>query len=81
MCRFVKRSMSPKLPLNPKKILRVLQSVGFVTKRTTGSHVVLYREADRRIVVVPFHTRDLPKGTAKSILNSAGLSLDDYYAI
>lgn len=73
--------MSPRLPLNPKKILSALLSVGFIIKRTAGSHTILYRAVDKKMVVIPMHAKDLPKGTAKSILNSAGLSLEEYLSL
>jgi predicted RNA binding protein YcfA (HicA-like mRNA interferase family) len=44
---------------------------------STGSHR-FFRHPDRtRIVTVPFHRRDLKRGTLKSILEQAGLSTDE----
>ena len=68
----------PKLPvLTPQKLLKALAEAGFEVDHTTGSHYILYRSKDKKRVVVPFHTKDLPKGTVYSILKSAGLSKED----
>jgi hypothetical protein len=38
----------------------------------------LYRHAEtRRMVVVPFHKKDLPKGTLLEILRQAGFSREE----
>ena len=68
----------PKLPvLTSKILLKVLKKNGFEIDHTTGSHYVLYRTEDKRRVIVPFHCKDLPKGTIYSILKSANLSVED----
>jgi len=68
----------PRLPsLTPRKILAALAKAGFKIDHVTGSHYILFNEANDRRTVVPFHTKDLPKGTLRSILKSAGLSGDD----
>lgn len=68
----------PKLPiLTSKKLLRILLKNGFVIDHTTGSHYILYCKHRDKRVTLPFHTRDLPKGTIYSILKSAGLSKED----
>jgi len=57
----------------PKKLLKILYREGFVDDRQTGSHLILYHARSKRRVVVPMHNRDLPIGTLKSILHSAGI--------
>ena len=68
----------PKLPtLTSKKVIKVLESKGFLLDRTKGSHqIYLHPETNRR-VVVPFHRKDLPKGTLLEILKQAGISKED----
>lgn len=67
----------PKLPsITPRKILAVLIKEGFEVDHVTGSHYILLNESNGRRAVVPFHTKDLPKGTLHSIFKSAGLSAD-----
>lgn len=68
----------PKLPsLTSKDIIRVLEKEGFVLDRIKGSHHIYYHPETRRRVVVPFHTKDLPKGTLLEILRQAGISKED----
>jgi predicted RNA binding protein YcfA (HicA-like mRNA interferase family) len=67
----------PRLPsLTPRRLLRMLIARGFVEDHRTGSHVVLWSPATNRRVVVPMHSRDVPKGTLHAILKQAGTSLD-----
>ena len=64
----------PKLPvLTPKKLLKILEKAGFEIDHTTGSHYILYRAKDNARVTIPFHRKDLPKGTTYAIMKSAGL--------
>ena len=46
--------MSPALSDVPRKVLRALESIGFVHRRTSGSHAVL-RHPDGRVAIVPQH--------------------------
>lgn len=65
----------PKLPnLTPKKVLTILEDYGFVIDHITGSHYILYNSNNQKRVTLPFHSRNLPKGTLLSIIKSAGLS-------
>lgn len=64
----------PKTPrLTSKQAIVVLKENGFELDHVSGSHYVFYRDADKKRVVAPFHTKDLPIGTLKSILRSAGI--------
>jgi predicted RNA binding protein YcfA (HicA-like mRNA interferase family) len=68
----------PKLPsLTPQKIIRILEKKGFTLDRTKGSHHIYYHPKTKRRVVVPFHRRDLPKGTLLEILRQAGISKEE----
>ena len=67
----------PKLPsLNSKKIIRILEQNGFILDGVKGSHHIFYHPETKRRVVVPFHKKDLPKGTLLEILKQAGISKD-----
>ena len=67
-----------KLPvLTPQKIIRILEKKGFVLDRIKGSHQIYYHHDLKRRVVVPFHKRDLPKGTLLEILKQAGMSREE----
>ena len=62
----------------PQKIIRVLKRMGFVLKRTRGSHYIFQHPTTKRRIIVPLHTKDLPKGTLHSIVKSAGISKEDF---
>lgn len=67
----------PKLPiLKPKQLLKILQKAGFKINHTTGSHYIFYHSDGRR-VTLPYHTKDLPKGTVHAILKAAGIGIDE----
>lgn len=64
--------------LTPKKLISFLKKQGFVEDHISGSHVVFYHPIGKKRAVVPFHRKDLPKGTLFSILKEAGFSKKDY---
>lgn len=64
-------------PLTPQKVIKLLESRGFVLDRSKGSHQIFIHPKTRKRVVVPFHHKDLPVGTLLEILRQAGISKDD----
>jgi predicted RNA binding protein YcfA (HicA-like mRNA interferase family) len=69
--------VSPALSDLPvRKVIRVLESVGFSHVRTRGSHAV-YRDEDGRVVIVPQHGV-VKRGTLASILRQAGLTPPEF---
>jgi len=68
----------PKLPsLTPKKVVKILEKDGFRLDHSSGSHMVFFHPEKRRRVVVPFHRRDIPRGTLMSILKQAGIEKEE----
>ncbi len=68
----------PKTPsLTPQKVIKLLESRGFVLDRSKGSHQIFIHPETRKRVVVPFHRKDLPIGTLLEILRQAGVSKDE----
>jgi predicted RNA binding protein YcfA (HicA-like mRNA interferase family) len=68
----------PKLPvLTPKKLIKKLNKLGFEKDHTTGSHYIMLNSQTGRRAVVPFHLRDIPKGTLNSLLKEAGIARDE----
>lgn len=68
-----------KLPVvSGRDVIKVLAKIGFEIVGRKGSHVRLKRKRDREvlIVIVPMH-RELAKGTLRSILRQANLTVDD----
>lgn len=68
----------PKLPvLTSKKLIQILKSQGFIEHHQTGSHKIFYHQHQELRVTVPYHFRDLPKGTIISILKQAKIDRAD----
>ena len=69
----------PKIPsLTAKKVIRILEKEGFVLDHSSGSHLIYYHPEKRKRVTVPFHRRDIPKGTLLSILKQAGIDIKEW---
>lgn len=66
--------------LTARDIIRVLQSAGFVIRRTKGSHCrLVHRDDARRATTVPVHgSATIPKPLVLRILKQAGLSADEF---
>jgi predicted RNA binding protein YcfA (HicA-like mRNA interferase family) len=62
--------------LSGRALVHALEKIGFVVKRQRGSHIILRRDNPSARVVIPDH-KDLRVGTLRTILNSAGLTVDE----
>ena len=58
--------------MKSRELVKLLEQKGFLFIRQSGSHAV-YKNKNGVMVVVPIHTRDIPKGTLSGILKDAGL--------
>jgi len=68
----------PKLAaLSPKDIIDLLKKKGFILDRIKGSHHLYFNPTTGKRVVVPYHKKDLPKGTLLEILRQAGISKEE----
>lgn len=72
--------MSQRLPgLKPREVIRALQRAGFVVHHTSGSHYILKNpQAPGIRVTVAYHGKDLKRKTLLSIIEQAGLTVDDF---
>jgi len=61
------------MPLRPKDMERIIFADGWILKAQTGSHRQYIHPSKSGKVTIPFHAKDLPKGTELSILKQAGL--------
>ncbi len=63
-----------------RDLLHFLQGRGYRKVRQAGSHIVL-EHPERRMLVVPVHRGDLPKGKGLflRILKDAGFSLEEFH--
>ena len=60
-----------------RECIRALSKKGFYFKRQHGSHIILRRDNPFAQVVVPDHN-ELDRGTLRSIIRNAGLSVDEF---
>ena len=72
--------MSDKLPrVDCQELIRALEKAGFERKRQKGSHLHLWRAADKKRVTVPVHKgKTVPTGTLRSILRDADISIEAF---
>ena len=72
--------MSERLPtLKPSKVIGALKRAGFFVDHVRGSHY--YFKHDERpgmLVVVPYHRKDLKRGTLRSIIDQSGLTRNKF---
>jgi predicted RNA binding protein YcfA (HicA-like mRNA interferase family) len=61
-----------------KKLLKFLHRQGYREKRQTGSHLIL-KHPTRRMLVLPFHRGDIPRGLFLQILKDAGFTEKDFF--
>lgn len=67
-----------KLPgISGAECVKALTKKGFYFKRQEGSHIILRRDDPFAQVVVPNH-KELDKGTLRSIIRMANLSVDEF---
>ena len=67
----------PKLPaLKPKGVIRALEEAGFSFVRQKGSHRIYVKGSLG--VTIPFHNKDLKKGTLRHIIKQAGLTTEEF---
>lgn len=64
--------------ISGQEMVRALSKIGFTIVGRKGSHVRLKRRRDKEIliVIVPMH-HELAKGTLKSVLRQANLTVED----
>ena len=67
------------LALKPRAVIRALERAGFVLRRVKGSHHY-FKHPDRPYVLVnvPYHGKDLKRGTVQTIIKLAGLTVEEF---
>lgn len=55
----------------PKEVASILQKLGFIKKRQTGSHLVMFQPESKIVISVPIHTKDVKSGLMKSLIKQA----------
>ncbi|MBI4450195.1 type II toxin-antitoxin system HicA family toxin [Candidatus Uhrbacteria bacterium] len=60
-------------------VIRIIERAGFCFVRSRGSHRIFAR--GNRLVIVPFHHRDLRRGTLRAIVKASGLTEEEFLAL
>lgn len=58
--------------MTSKELIKILKKDGWKEKRQSGSHKIFMKDGFPP-VPVPYHSKDLPKGTLEKILKMCGL--------
>jgi len=61
------------MPLKPKELEKIILADGWKFKSQVGSHRHYSHPTKPGKVTIPFHAKDIPKGTELSILKQAGI--------
>lgn len=61
-----------------REIVKILQKLGYVKKRQTGSHVIMFDPKSKRTIPVPMHTKELKKGLTMGIIKQANSTEKDF---
>jgi len=72
----------PKItPIDPYKLIKILNKVGFKPIRQKGSHIILMNEQRTRIVVPVHPGRKLKPSLIRVIIREAGLTREKYFEL
>lgn len=61
------------MPMTPRAIIKVLEANGFELVSSNGSHRKYRNNQTGKICIVPYHSKELKRGTEQNILKQAGL--------
>lgn len=61
------------MPMTAREIIKLLKQNGFEEISSNGSHRKLFNAQTNKTVIVPYHSKELKKGTEQGILKEAGL--------
>ena len=59
------------MPKTARQIIKILKKDGWEHVRTKGSHRMFQHPTKKGTIAVPFHNKDLSKGTEHQILKDA----------
>lgn len=62
----------------PKEIISILEKFGFVRKRQSGSHVIMFHSDTKVTIPVPIHAKDAKRGLLLGIIKQAGSSEEEF---
>jgi predicted RNA binding protein YcfA (HicA-like mRNA interferase family) len=63
--------------MSGEELIKKLKKIGYIKDHQTGSHIILRNEKPpHRRLTIPKH-KELAKGTLRSIIRQAGLTLEE----
>ena len=65
--------------LSGKEVVRVFESFGWRVARQRGSHIIMIKEGEIITLSIPNH-KEVAKGTLRSLIRSANLTVDEFVA-
>ena len=72
--------MGAALPvMSGREVVRVFESLGWEAVRQAGSHIIMTKDQKLITLSVPDH-REVAKGTLRSLIRSAGLTVEEFVA-
>ncbi len=67
------------VPIKAKKLIRLLEELGFEMVRKKGSHRFFIHPETKRTVTIPDHgSEDIPVGLLRSILRDIDMDVDTF---
>jgi predicted RNA binding protein YcfA (HicA-like mRNA interferase family) len=63
--------------LSGLEVVRIFESFGWEMVRQVGSHMIMVKEGEIITLSVPNH-REVAKGTLRSLIRNAGLTVDEF---
>lgn len=61
-----------------REIVKILQKLGYIRKRQTGSHLIMYHPDLKRIIPVPMHTKELKRRLVRAIIKEAESTEEEF---
>ncbi|GMB00465.1 type II toxin-antitoxin system HicA family toxin [Pelosinus sp. IPA-1] len=61
------------MPMTPREMVKLLEKNGFDLIGSNGSHRKYFNKQTNKTTIVPYHNKELKKGTEQKILKDAGL--------
>jgi predicted RNA binding protein YcfA (HicA-like mRNA interferase family) len=65
--------------LSGREVVRIFKSFDWEVVRQTGSHIIMVKDGEIATLSVPDH-REVARGTLRSLIRTAGLTVDEFVA-
>lgn len=65
--------------LSGQEVVRVFESLGWSVARQRGSHIIMTKAGENITLSIPNH-KEVAKGTLRSLIRSANLTVDEFIA-